>query len=1258
MPYTAPDMFAKFSITDPMTRIVKSPVTAAIDRFTNKAKLHRWLLVYSFTLSHLVSFAQSENINQITLKNFTPPSPEVAALGRYGEIPVSLSTGIPEINIPIYEIKSRKLSLPISLSYHASGIKVEDIATPAGLGWVINCGGSISRTVAGIADERDRGLLKITNPNDVYKSKSLLQGKVYDGDDLFYLTSLATGAFDSQSDNYNINIPGLAGKFVYDINKQMHITPVDRQLKINRNADNTFTVIDDAGVRYFFNETEITENLQASNDITSWHLTMMISADLTDTITFKYKAAETYEDFFDSYSFYINVLGMSGAQLCELEIPNFNWSTQMTVYKYHRKLIDTIKFANGYVKFEYANDRQDPIKERLSGIKVYNEAGLIKAMQLVHSYFTTGKSLPAGKEKYDKRLRLDKVNFNDKTSAVVSSYTFEYETALPPYRTYNGGSERKSTAMDFWGYCNGLEGATLLPKNYSKYIDGFLLSFYPVANTSVREAYELWAVDRYTSPSSAQACMLKKIIYPTGAYSIFQYESNRTTYTTDRSLLQGGLRIARIINIDTIANKTLVKSYKYDEGIAISRLYPDDFTYTVPCKWRHPTFSSFCTGGSFYIFANPITPFNYFGGSSVFYTKVTEYDGFPGDNNGKTEYRYEYEQDSVFGYDLIKYWNFSTDKSWARGQLLNKKIYKRDNADYILQKEIKHSYTSLGRKSVRIGQICEQTINVYGIPLATYLTDQWVLDKVMLNYFDYADISLSFGSKMLTKTEEIDYQNDTIIRKQEIFYDGPNHLYPTKIVNTASKTGETTTEIRKYPQNKSSILNLTTTASAAIDGMVNSNILSVPIEVDLLRNTDLTYRKRTDFRNWNNSNRFYEDIIYQQVGGGALEPRIKYISYDDKGNPTSLQYVNGRPVSYIWDYNASLVAASVTNAASNEIAYTSFETVQGGNWVINPAAITIGGYTGAKAYNLAVGNITKASLNINKEYIVSYWTKSGTAQVNGIAGQAVSTRNGWTLYEHYIANPNTITVSGNALLDELRLFPKDAQMNSYTHLPLIGTLSMATANNLPIFYEYDNYGRLNRLLDADRKIIKQLEYKYNAVNNNSTTANWAATGNNRCVTGLEGRATGISEREVRDINTTSPTYNQTVWSPTANICPIYPAWIETGQQRCQKDSRGRNNGYVEKEYIDKNQYSYTYNEKSWMVATFSMSDCPPPCDQEGQKKINGVCEMGNRIYTLRTETVLVDGQKICYGVYHYEWSDGSVSDTYEERLNGECPAES
>src|SRR5690242_6004533 len=77
------------------------------------------------------------------LKTFVPPSPDAASLGKYGDIPVGYHTGIPNISIPLYELKEGDVSLPISLSYHASGIRVAEVASWVGLGWTLNAGGVI-----------------------------------------------------------------------------------------------------------------------------------------------------------------------------------------------------------------------------------------------------------------------------------------------------------------------------------------------------------------------------------------------------------------------------------------------------------------------------------------------------------------------------------------------------------------------------------------------------------------------------------------------------------------------------------------------------------------------------------------------------------------------------------------------------------------------------------------------------------------------------------------------------------------------------------------------------------------------------------------------------------------------------------------------------------------------------------------------------------------------------------------------------------
>ena len=56
-------------------------------------------------------------------------APNANALYQYTTIPVSLYNGVPQIEVPLYTITDKSISLPISLSYHSSGIKVDECAT-------------------------------------------------------------------------------------------------------------------------------------------------------------------------------------------------------------------------------------------------------------------------------------------------------------------------------------------------------------------------------------------------------------------------------------------------------------------------------------------------------------------------------------------------------------------------------------------------------------------------------------------------------------------------------------------------------------------------------------------------------------------------------------------------------------------------------------------------------------------------------------------------------------------------------------------------------------------------------------------------------------------------------------------------------------------------------------------------------------------------------------------------------------------------
>ncbi len=81
-------------------------------------------------------------------------APDAAHLGTYGSVPVSLFTGVPEINIPIHEIKTGAYGMPVSISYHLASVRPHQQPGSLGVGWTLRAGGQITRTVRCEPDEK------------------------------------------------------------------------------------------------------------------------------------------------------------------------------------------------------------------------------------------------------------------------------------------------------------------------------------------------------------------------------------------------------------------------------------------------------------------------------------------------------------------------------------------------------------------------------------------------------------------------------------------------------------------------------------------------------------------------------------------------------------------------------------------------------------------------------------------------------------------------------------------------------------------------------------------------------------------------------------------------------------------------------------------------------------------------------------------------------------------------------------------------
>ncbi len=103
------------------------------------------LILLSLFLADTIAEAQINGL-QSPMANL-PAGPEAAALKEYVDIPVNEYTGTAGINIPLYTLQTKEVSVPISVSYHSAGNRVTEEASWVGLGWSLNAGGVITREI-------------------------------------------------------------------------------------------------------------------------------------------------------------------------------------------------------------------------------------------------------------------------------------------------------------------------------------------------------------------------------------------------------------------------------------------------------------------------------------------------------------------------------------------------------------------------------------------------------------------------------------------------------------------------------------------------------------------------------------------------------------------------------------------------------------------------------------------------------------------------------------------------------------------------------------------------------------------------------------------------------------------------------------------------------------------------------------------------------------------------------------------------------
>jgi len=266
-------------------------------------------------------------------------SPTAAGLGKFADIPVNYNNGLPQITIPITVVKEGELQLPVAMQYHASGVKVEEVASWVGLNWSLSAGGVINRQVIGGPDESYSGNLgqKGQVPTTTYYNTRTgyyadsgfapffpflictpanmatpTPQNVRLGDEFL---GAALGIKDTEPDLFTFNVAGYTGKFYFDTLRRVHLIP-QQDVKILVNFDNAerqfnaWTLITPDGTRYHFGENnafETSRSAVGSDQFvttgtklrSTWHLTRVESADQKRNIYLEYvtESVNTHTQF-------------------------------------------------------------------------------------------------------------------------------------------------------------------------------------------------------------------------------------------------------------------------------------------------------------------------------------------------------------------------------------------------------------------------------------------------------------------------------------------------------------------------------------------------------------------------------------------------------------------------------------------------------------------------------------------------------------------------------------------------------------------------------------------------------------------------------------------------------------------------------------------------------------------------------------------------------------------------------------------------
>jgi hypothetical protein len=552
-------------------------------------------------------------------------SPNTTAFALYGEVPVSYFTGVPDISVPLYTLNEKEITLPLSLNYHASGIRPDVHPGWVGNGWSFSNPGVITRTVHDLPDDdilAPTNVIGYTGPaigffwshiglDNQWKSSTYMQ-KIASTQYMQYL-------LDTEPDEFSFNFGKYSGKFYFDQNGQFNCT--DRRLKItltpgtfvdcpftppSNAGDNWassnngkfpssfagFIVTAEDGTQYVFGGTNSAIEysmsfFQQNIDYwlaNSWYLTKIIGPDGSQ-VSFSYTRGPMINQMYISlYDLAYDVSANPGAPFLTLTcggtsgfIPSTGPYDGKLISPLYLKEIDS---EQSKIVFNISQTTElrfpdEPIEYYLNNITP-GVSGSKFICCLYNNYPSDGG--PSDVLPHLQWQKLDSMQvYSAGNNQLLKQFNFTYSSDPTQRLTLLSAQETDGAGVTLPPYSFTYDTSTPLPAYASASVDnwGFSNGQASDVQTVLSGGPANLFTARQANPFYLRAGILTNIVYPTGGTTTFTYEPN--TYSQEvnvpvwrplvpdaQDLTAGGLRIQKITSVDpNLPGQTLTKQYFY-----------------------------------------------------------------------------------------------------------------------------------------------------------------------------------------------------------------------------------------------------------------------------------------------------------------------------------------------------------------------------------------------------------------------------------------------------------------------------------------------------------------------------------------------------------------------------------------------------------------------------------------------------------------------------------------------------------------------